>query len=135
MADNFSLNYLKRLLDDNRTTRNTYTLRLFKNNYTPTVSSVAGDFTECDFSGYAAQGTTGWGAAFAASGNTRGESDDTVHLFQHDGGATANDVYGFYLTNGAGAYVYGEKNPAGPVTMNDATDIYAVVPRLQTVSA
>lgn len=134
MADNFPNSTLRRILDDNKAWRNGLTLRLYKNDYTPVIGSTSANFTECNFSGYSSQATTLWGTAYSALAGARGESDDTVHLFAHDGGGTANDVYGFYLTDGSGNYIYGERNPDAPVAMNDATDVYAVVPRLQTAN-
>ncbi len=82
---------------------NTLTLRLFKNDYTPTVDSVVGDFTVADFPGYAGITLNDFGASY---GNTakNAESDTGVHTFTCTGAPSGGvqHIYGWYTVDGAG---------------------------------
>ena len=78
-----------------------WSLRLFKNNYTPLVTSVLADFTEADFTGYSAKtltrsqtGST-WGAASITSDISQSEYG-TDQSFTYTG-ATSQSVYGWYI--------------------------------------
>lgn len=78
-----------------------WTLKLFKNNFTPAVTSVAADFTEADFTGYTAKtltrsqtGST-WGAASITSDISQSEYG-TDQSFTYTG-ATSQSVYGWYI--------------------------------------
>jgi hypothetical protein len=76
------------------------TLKLFKNDYTPTATSTAGDFTEADFTSYTAKtlsrGT--WQSPSTVSGKA------TIAYYTAPQtwtcGATGNTIYGYYV--GAG---------------------------------
>lgn len=105
-------------------------IRLFKNNFTPTGASVAADFTEADFDGYASQTVVAWGAGFL-NGSNQGEIDHAIKTWTATGGATPNTIYGYYLTRDSdGKVYYSERNPAGGVLINGAGQTYSVVPRL-----
>ena len=91
-------------------------IRLFKNNYTPVNSSTYADFTEADFSGYAGYASLSWGAAFI-NGSTQGEIDATQVTWTHNGGGTANTVYGIYITDGSNNLMYAERFSA-PISMS-----------------
>lgn len=102
-----------------RASLNTYRMRLYKNNFTPLVTSVLGDFTEANFSGYALQLTNAWGAIA-----TVGDLAKTIHpllTFAHNGGVVDCDVYGYYITDAGGNYIYAERNPAGPFSVVPGT--------------
>jgi hypothetical protein len=78
-----------------------WSLRLFKNDYTPVVGSVLADFTQADFTGYSAKtltrsqtGST-WGAASIASNIAQSEYA-TDQSFTYTG-ATSQSVYGWYI--------------------------------------
>lgn len=105
------------------------TCRLFKNNYTPLQSSVVGDFTEADFTGYSAQALTGWGAAYINGGGDA-ETDNGAVLFHQTGTGTTNNVYGYFVTDGSGSLVYAERNAAAPVAMDTTGKVYVVSPKL-----
>lgn len=94
-------------------------LHLYKNNFTPAITSVAGDFTEADFSGYApydfSAGGQNWPAA-AADGSNNAESAHAIIDFIHNGGGTPNDIYGWYIVDGAGNLIAAERLPGAPFT-------------------
>jgi|KBSMisStaDraftv2_1062788.scaffolds.fasta_scaffold26870_3 hypothetical protein len=77
-------------------TANTY-LRLFKNNFTPTPASVAGDFTEADFTGYAAvQVNSKFGSPYKVIDGEY-QTDSSAFSYSCSGGSSQN-LYGWYLT-------------------------------------
>ena len=77
----------------NKTAAQNQTLKLFKNNITPSDTDTAGTYTESTFTGYAASSLTGasWGAA--AAGTITYGSQQTFTC----SGASAESVYGYYV--------------------------------------
>lgn len=122
------------LLDALLTYLGTLTLRLYKNNYTPVDASVAGDFTEANFDGYAGIALSSWGTpATDGSGNALVQHDTLI--FQPTGSGVSNTIYGYYVTEPGGAIVYAELNPAGGQVVGTPADLYPVVPRFSLTSA
>lgn len=78
-----------------------FTLRLLKDNMSPTQDTEIGDFTgkEATFSGYAA-GTITWATPTIAA--HKGSMSGSAITFTHNGGATANTIYGYYITEAGG---------------------------------
>lgn len=112
-----------------RSNGGSFEMRLFKNNLTPDLDTVVGDFTECDFSGYLAIGLS-WGAV-TINGDDNAEMVALVASFTHDGGATSNNVYGWYLVGGVGGTEYlafCERFVDAPRSMAGATDVINVTP-------
>jgi hypothetical protein len=94
-----------------------YTMHLYKNNYSPIEASVLGDFTEADFSGYGGgQVITGWTTP-VDSGAHRAIAHATTLVWTHGAGATNNDIYGYYVTQGADL-IWAEAFNGGPVPMS-----------------
>lgn len=120
---------LRAYLDSTRALRNTLTLKLFVNDYTPLVTSEAIDFVEATFDGYAPQATTLWSLAFINASN-QAESTEAVRVFIRATTGVAETVYGYYLVDGAGDLVFAERNPAGGTPIATAGDTYAVLPRM-----
>lgn len=95
-------------------------LKLYKNDVTPSASSVAGDFTECDFSGYSsitlANGT--WAAASTSGG--KATSSYGEQTFTSSGGSQT--VYGVYVVGAtSGTLYYAERfSTAKTVTSGDS---------------
>lgn len=79
------------------------TLRLFKNNVTPTPTSVAGDFTEADFTGYTAK-TLARASYGAPATNGSGEAEIS-YADQTFSFGSAQTIYGYYLTDPSNALV------------------------------
>lgn len=116
------------LLQLHKATFNTYTLRLFKNDKVPADTDTVADYTEANFTGYAAIATNAWGNAFLNAGNIA-EIDETNRTFTQTGVIVTNLVYGYYVTDGAGNLIFAERNPAGPFNMNANGLVYVVLPR------
>ena len=112
------------------------TLHLYKNNYTPLTTSVAGDFTECDFSGYAAYDFAAGGQNWPAAGLDGANNAQSVHadvVFEHSGGATANDIYGYYMLDGGGAFICAERYAGAPFTIAGVGQKFTVSPDRKSV--
>lgn len=99
-----------------------YTLHLFKNNVSISETTVIGDFTEADFSGYSSGAIAGWSAAVDNLDHRAISVAGTV-TFTHGAGATNNNIYGYYVLTGSGALAWAETFAGGPVPMaaNGAT--------------
>jgi len=70
-------------------------VHLYQNNYTPVDSTVLGDLTEATFSGYAAAAVTlGTPTEVSNKAKTVGTA---AQVFTHNGGGTANTIYGYYV--------------------------------------
>lgn len=109
-------------------------LRLYKNNYTPLVGSVAGDFTPANFSGYGHYDLLAGGQEFPAATPDGSNDAESVHAdinFVHNGGGTANDIYGWYLLDQSGNLIAAERYASAPFTMavNGAT--FTVTPTVK----
>jgi hypothetical protein len=99
------LELLDKMLKDALSTDEGYSLKLFKNDYTPVAASTGSSFTEADFTNYAAKSLTraGWGAA-STDGN--GAASATYGSAQTwTCGATGNTVYGYYVVAATSAKV------------------------------
>lgn len=72
-------------------------LHLFKNDAEIDAETVLSDLTEADFSGYASQAIT-WSTTYTDPASGPGASDISTLTFSHNGGGTANTVYGWYMT-------------------------------------
>jgi len=109
-----------------------YTLHLYKNNYTPVDGSVIGDFTEADFSGYSGgEDITGWSAAVIVAGRAESTGDPIDQT--HNGGATGNTIYGFYVVDSGGNLCWAERDP-NPFVINANGQIYRVEPKFTGVT-
>lgn len=85
------------------------TLKLYKNDYTPVAASVAGDFTEADFTSYAAKTLTrsSW---VAASTNGSGKAASSYAAQSWVCGSTGNTVYGYFVVGAtSGTLIWAEK--------------------------
>lgn len=106
---------------------NTLEIHLYKNDVTPDGATVVSDFVEADFTGYSAQNTDHWSAAFL-NGDLIAQTSDTAHVFTQSGTGTICDVYGYYLTTAGGALlVLSERDPDGPVAMDTTSKTYSVL--------
>lgn len=93
---------------------NAMRLRLFSNNITVADTTVIGDFTECTFTGYAAQAP-----AWSTPANVANVAQTLsgTRTFTYSGVATTT-VYGYYLTDAAGTTLYGGETFSSPVTLS-----------------
>lgn len=124
-------NILNILTDDTVGSEGPYdgaVVRLFKNDIEPHAGMLLADLTEADFSGYAASSEIVWGPAFTNSANEAVVVGDTKQ-FNHSGGATANTVYGYYVTNTAGTVLHFAERRNPVETMSKSGDAVLVVPK------
>jgi hypothetical protein len=105
-------------------------LRLYTAGPTPGPDVVYAHYTQATFSGYAAITALTWENPSYADGSAEVVSLDPAPVFNHSGGATANDVEGFMLTTTAGPTTtlwYAEKFPE-PKTMAALGDQIVIPP-------
>jgi len=92
-------------------------VKLYSNNFTPIEKSIIADFTEADFTGYAAQtGTAFLAAILNGDGSVSSVMSSTVQFLQTD--VTISQlVYGYFVLDNAGNLVGGERFNA-PINFN-----------------
>jgi len=96
--------------------------RLYQNNYTPVQGSVLSDFTVATFSGYAADWTT-FGPASTVSNKGKIVATSPV-VYVHNGGATSNTIYGYYIVDTvSNQVVWAEKFAAPQAVANNGDTI------------
>lgn len=123
---------LKRKLEDCRAAWNASALKmhLYKTNVTPTTASVVGNFTECDFAGYAAQDIITWGAASVTSHVAKITA--AANTFTRSSTGAAQNIYGYFITNAAGSLLYwAELDPSAPRTVTNIGDSVTVTAVMQ----
>lgn len=104
-------------------------IRLNKNDKTPADADVLGDYTEADFSGYAVGVLGNMGFPSTAGGKAITVGDPVS--FVHNGGATPNDIYGYYITDTAGTLLYwAERFTTPPINMSANGNRIIVTPQL-----
>lgn len=111
----------------NKTAPQNLILRLFKSNTTPAESDTEATYTEADFTGYSAITLTGssWGTA---SGGSISFAQQT---FTSSANQTAQNVYGYYLTQTTSAkLVYSERFSDGPYSISNNGDQIKVTPTI-----
>lgn len=94
--DEGELELLDKMLKDALSVDEGYTLKLYKNDYTPIQTSTGTDFTVADFTNYVDKTLTrtGWGAASTVS-NKASATYGTQQSWTC--GATGNTIYGYYI--------------------------------------
>jgi hypothetical protein len=105
----------------------TYVLRLYVNNHTPALTDTAADYTEPAGTWYVPITLVAWGTPFVNPSN-QGEIDEVIRTFTVGGTPAAEQVYGYFVTDGGGNLVWSELNPAGPQAMDTAGQTYSVLP-------
>lgn len=102
-------------------------VRLFKNDVTPTAGSVGADFTEADFTGYAAADPLEKGAPFIGS-DGQWKTQFQRLQWDHDGGPNANTVYGWYvMSTGGTPQLLAAERFAEPKPMSAQPDAISLV--------
>jgi len=110
-----------------------YTMHLYKNNYTPVIGSDVPDFLQADFSGYTFVSLTGWTPA-AFDTIARAISHANQAQFTHNGGGVANSIYGYYVLDPGINLMWAERFTTAPITMALIGDTFGVVPYVTTRS-
>ena len=111
----------------NKTAAQNLVLKLFQSNTTPAEGDTAGTYTEATFSGYSAITLTGasWGAA---SGGSIAYAQQT---FTHNGGATSNSIYGYYMIQlTSGTLFLAERDGSAPFTLANNGDNVKITPTI-----
>lgn len=110
-------------------------LRLFKNDYTPVVASVTGDFTVADFTGYASQTLTA-----SQSGTTWAVPSITDDIASSIYGSAAivwtagsdQTIYGWYLVGVTSGITYlAERYLEPQVLLSTNSDTISFTPKLK----
>ena len=107
------------------------TLKLYKNDYTPIDGSTEANFTEADFSGYAA-------IAFTDSGDWAFTQDAPSYMVAAQQTFQANDtidpaqnMYGYYVVRTSdGAAIWAERFTNGPYGIAESGDYVKVTPKI-----
>lgn len=84
------------MLKDALSTNEDYSLRLFKNDYTPVAGTLASDFTTTTFTNYVNKTLTraGWGTPTTVSSKAQCDYSSTQSWTC---GATGDTVFGYYV--------------------------------------
>jgi len=106
-------------------------LKLFKNDVTPDESTVIGDLTEADFTGYSSQTLTGSSWSAASSGAT----SYAEQSFTSSADQTAQTVYGWYLERATGGELVAADRFSSPPTIENNGDVIKVTPTLTAAGA
>lgn len=101
---------------------------LYKNDFSPTPSSVVGDFTAADFDGYALSAELVWGEVFL---DEEGNAITLAQLLQFHADSPftePNTIYGYYAVDaGGGGLIYSERFE-DPVPIASADDAVIFTP-------
>jgi len=94
-----------------------YRVGLYQNDYTPHLTTVLANIVECTFSGYAGRLLTySWSAPAMVGIYARSVAHDL--LWTHNGGPVENFVYGYFVVDQAGLYVWAERFCPRPLIMS-----------------
>lgn len=115
-----------------KTAATQWTLRLFSNNYTPINSTTEAAVTEVSGGGYAAIALTA--ASWATTPGSPTSSAYPEQTFTFTGATDApGTIYGYYVTNAAGALVFAERLAASFTPASNG-DTVKVTPTLTLAS-
>ena len=115
----------------NKTAPTNLKLKLFKNDLTPVVGTVIGDFTESDIAGYAAKDLTGASWTVATGTDTEGSFAEQEFTF-----TGAGSIYGYYVTNNDGSkVVWAERFSDGVHTFPSGGGTEKVTVKIQIATA
>lgn len=114
----------KRLPDD-------LVLCLFKNNKTPADADVLADYTEADFTGYAAAPLTP--ASWTVTAGAPTEATYPEETFTSSAGSQSQNVYGYYVkeNNTDNVLRWAERFSDGPYQIVNNGDVIKVTPVFQ----
>ena len=103
-------------------------LRLFKSNTTPAEADVAGTYTEATFTGYSA--VTLVSADWTLTPGGPSSAACSQKTFTSSADQSAQDIYGYYITNAGGTLVAAERFTNGPYTIANNGDNIKVTPTI-----
>lgn len=104
---------------------------LYQTDITPSETDILTDYSanEADYSGYGYQSVGAFGTPSTSSGTTSMVAGGL--LFQHNGGATSNTIYGYYVTDVSDAELLWAEKFSSSKTMATTADKIMVTPRLE----
>jgi hypothetical protein len=82
-------------------------VKLYKNNFSPVGATVPADFTEADFTGYAAQNVPPLTPVFLNDSNQAEFDATAINIWTATDAVSPNTIYGYYV----------EDTTAGPVLL------------------
>lgn len=96
------------------------------------ASMGLGDLVECNFSGYARAPLLNSAIAGSPDGNGRAVMTWSDVYYDHNGGATSNQVYGFFFvdTRAPTVLIGVDWFPNGPLDISQLEDSIVISPRL-----
>ena len=113
----------------NKTAPQNLTLKLFKNNITPSDTDTAATYTEATFTGYSAISLTGANWNAASSGTITYNAQQTFTC----SGTSSESIYGYYVVQASsGTLLYSERDASAPFTITTSGDAIKLTP---TISA
>lgn len=111
----------------NKTAAQNLVMKLYSNNVTIGDATVAANFTEATFSGYAAKTLTGASWNAAASGSIT----YAQQTYACDNDAANESIYGYFVTQvTSGTLLYAEAFTDGPYTISNNGDQIKVTPTI-----
>lgn len=106
----------------------TWNVDLFKNDYTPDLTSELSDFTVADYPGYSDLEAANF-AFDSYDSQKRAVFLADQLTFERTSTGTAQNVYGYFVTNANGDLVWAERFATGPYTMENSGDQIVFRPR------
>jgi hypothetical protein len=110
-------------------------VHLYQNDFAPAPGTVLADFTEADYSGYAAQTVTPatWPVFFQGISQVVAVGPGLV--FTPTASTIANVIYGYYVTDSGGTRLLWAERFAEQKVMNGVTTGFTLVPAIGGQSA
>lgn len=103
-------------------------VKLFKNDFTPSLDTVVGDMTEADYTGYLAVTLTTWQAPFLDV-QGRGEIRAPHAFFAPAAPYTVqNTIYGYWIIDSTADLLLASRFVNGPIPMGEAGNALFVEP-------
>jgi hypothetical protein len=116
----------------NTTDTEDYIVRLYQNNYSPSNTTVVGDFTEANFTNYTAKTIARSDWASPSTFATKAESSVTAQSWTC--GITGNTLYGYYVIGStSGVCLWAEQFAASRILVDG--DILNLTPKFTLSSA
>lgn len=111
----------------------TLTLRLYKNDVEPDEGLPTSQFSESTFPGYAPVNPLDFAPAVLL-GSGKAQARDNLRNWTRGAGTGAEDIYGWFITNSAGEWIFAHRTSLAPVPMRVEGQTYSLEVRLTEVT-
>lgn len=112
---------------------NTLKIGLFQNDLVPSRYTTLGEIVPANFGGYSGlHDVVGWVSA-SLFGDVAAASS-SPRLWVCDGSGVTNWIFGYYVLNASGDFLWAERDAAGGQAMVDAGDYFSVTPSYSLTS-